>query len=580
MNTLHENWKTRVLEALERMASEAGIENFNPADHLTMGKPPKAEMGDISFPLFPFAKIFRKAPPALAGEVVAMLGGEENGLTTAGPYLNIRMNRAEAVRDVLASVEKAGQAWGRGSELNGRKIMIEFSSPNTNKPLHLGHLRNDILGESCARILEARGAEVRKVNLVNDRGVHICKSMLAYRKFGEGETPESLGIKSDRFVGDLYVRFSQWAKEDASAEEQAREMLRLWEKGDAEVRRLWKTMNEWALSGIQATYERTGVSFHTRYLESETYLLGKEQVLKGLEQGVFYRADDGSIQMNMEDIGLDNKVLLRSDGTSVYITQDLGTAISRHEEWPFNQLIYVVGSEQEYHFRVLFHALKKLGFPWAEKLRHLSYGMVNLPEGKMKSREGTVVDADDLIDRLAAMALEEIRSKGRENAVDNAGETAEKIAIAALHYFLLQVSPVKDMIFNPEESLSFNGNTGPYLQYMVARIVGLTERAPQSLGELEPAPEMLERDDEWDIVRKISEFPELVARAADKLDPSILAGGLYELAHAFSRYYHDAPIAREENRVLAASRMALCRCVLITLRNGFELLNIPYIESM
>jgi arginyl-tRNA synthetase len=562
------------------MAEAAGIDSESFSGRLSVGKPPKSDMGDLSYPLFPFAKDFRKAPPALAAEIAEKLGGEEAGVSLAGPYLNIRIDRGSAVADLLKNIDSAGDSWGAGDELNGRKVMVEFSSPNTNKPLHLGHLRNDILGESCARIIAARGAEVQKVNLVNDRGVHICKSMLAYKKFGNGETPESLGVKSDRFVGDLYVKFSQWAREDETAEAQAQAMLQAWEAGDEEVRNLWLTMNGWALKGINATYERTGVSFDRIYRESETYLMGKDEVLKGLESGVLYKDEDGSVRIDMEDIGLDTKVLLRSDGTSVYMTQDLGTAISRHEEWPFDQLIYVVGSEQEYHFRVLFHVLQKLGFDWADKLRHLSYGMVNLPEGKMKSREGTVVDADDLIDKLSSLALEEIKEKGREEAVGDAPATAEKIAIAALHYFLLQVSPTKDMIFNPEESLAFNGNTGPYLQYMVARISGLIAKSPDELKTAAVRPELLDREDEWELSRRISEFPDLVSRAAEKLDPSILAAGLYEIAKDFSRYYHDVPIARAENPELAASRMALAGAVLVTLKSGFRLLNIPYIESM
>ncbi len=580
MKDIKELWTSRVLDALENLAEDAEIDSDGFSSRLSVGKPPKSNMGDLSFPLFPFAKDFKQAPPVLAGKVAARLGGEKAGVTIAGPYLNIRIDRVPAISDLLARVESSGDEWGFGTELTGRKVMVEFSSPNTNKPLHLGHLRNDILGESCARIMAARGADVQKVNLVNDRGVHICKSMLAYRKFGENQTPESMGVKSDRFVGDLYVRFSQWAKEDKGAEEEARKMLQDWESGDEEIHELWKTMNGWALSGIESTYKRTGVSFDRIYRESETYLLGKEQVLKGLEAGVFYKDEDGSIRLDMSDIDLDTKVLLRSDGTSVYITQDLGTAINRHDEWPFDQLIYVVGSEQEYHFRVLFYALKKLGYPWADKLRHLSYGMVNLPEGKMKSREGTVVDADDLIDTLSELALAEIREKGREDEVGDASSTAEKIALAALHYFLLQVTPTKDMIFNPEESLSFTGNTGPYLQYMVARVSSLIARASGSVRDAEAKPELLDRDDEWELIRRIAEYPELVSRAADKLDPSILATGLYEIARDFSRYYHEVPIARADDSVLAASRMALARAVLITLRSGFRLLNIPYIEAM
>ncbi len=580
MKEIKELWTARVLGILVDMAVAAGIDSGRFSERLTVGKPPKSDMGDLSFPLFPFAKDFRKPPPSLAAEIAGVLGGEEAGVSTAGPYLNIRINRAAAISRLLEDIQSAGETWGNGNELSGRKVMVEFSSPNTNKPLHLGHLRNDILGESCARILAARGAEVQKVNLVNDRGVHICKSMLAYQKFGDGETPESLGVKSDRFVGNLYVKFSQWAKGEKGAEEDAQAMLQAWESGDKEVRDLWKTMNGWALSGINATYKRTGVSFDRIYRESETYLMGKDQVLEGLKNAVFYKDEDGSIRLDMSEIGLDTKVLLRSDGTSVYMTQDLGTAISRHDEWPFDQLIYVVGSEQEYHFRVLFYALQKLGFSWAEKLRHLSYGMVNLPEGKMKSREGTVVDADDLIDKLSSLALDEIKEKGRENDVGDAPATAEKIAIAALHYFLLQVSPTKDMIFNPEESLSFNGNTGPYLQYMVARVSGLIAMAPAEVRNADADPLLLNREDEWELSRRIAEFPDTVSRAAEKLDPSILASGLYEIAKEFSRYYHDVPIARAEDAGLAASRMALAAAVLTTLKSGFKLLNIPYIESM
>ena len=580
MKKITDKWSERIIKELKVLAEEKGIDSSSFKEKLNPGKPPKPEMGDISFPLFPFASDFKTSPASIAASVAENLGSKEKGVFAAGPYVNIKIDRTEALETTVQEVLSAGENWGNGSELDGSRIMIEFSSPNTNKPLHLGHLRNDILGESCARILSARGADVKKVNLVNDRGVHICKSMLAYRKFGNGETPDSLGIKSDRFVGDLYVKFAQWSKEDPSAEEQAQEMLRKWEAGDSEVRELWKKMNNWALDGINATYKRTGISFDKIYRESELYLLGREQVLKGLEKGVFYKSEDGSIRLDLNEIGLDNKVLLRSDGTSVYITQDLGTAISRHKEWPFDQLVYVVGSEQEYHFKVLFYALKKLGFSWAQKLRHLSYGMVNLPEGKMKSREGTVVDADDLIDRLSELSLNEIKSKGREDAVGDALKTAEKIAVAALHYFLLQVSPSKDMIFNPEESLSFTGNTGPYLQYMVARISALREKTPENVKKAEWNPQLLSRDDEWELIKKVSEFPSLVSRAAEKLDPSVIAGGLYELAKDFSRYYHDVPIAKAETPELAASRLVLSELVLLTLRNGFRMLNIPYIEAM
>ena len=580
MKEIKAHWTSRVLESLSVIAAEKGAENRNFDRDIKVSKPPKTELGDLSFPMYPFAKYLHYNAADLARRVAEMLGGTDGGINAAGPYLNIRINRSAMIDTLLETIRKAGGHWGHGNELNGRKVMIEFSSPNTNKPLHLGHLRNDILGESSARILSARGAEVKKVNLINDRGVHICKSMLAYRKFSQGESPESLGVKSDRFVGDLYVKFTQWASKHKEADEEAQQMLQAWESGDPEVLSLWKQMNRWALEGITATYKRTGVSFDRIYRESETYLSGRQQVEKGLEKGVFFKHEDGSVRLDMSEIGLDEKVLLRSNGTSVYITQDLGTAISRHEEWPFDQLIYIVGNEQEYHFRVLFFALEKLGFPWSAVLHHLSYGMVNLPDGKMKSREGTVVDADDLIDNLTQLAMNEIRARGRQGELDNPEDIAEKIALAALHFFLLNVTPGKDMLFNPEESLSFHGKTGPYLQYMAARVSGLIVKAPKEIIDIAGDGRLLNRDDEWELIQRIGDYPELVSRSAEKLDPSILASGLYEIAHEFSRYYHEVPIAKAENLSLAASRMALARAVLATLKSGFTLLNIPFVDSM
>ena len=477
MKEFKEIWNNRILDCLTGLCTDSGVKTACFRDMLIAGKPPSNDMGDIAFPMYPFAKVLKTSPVKLAGDIAEQLVKSGDKVNAVGPYVNVWLDRNIVMDSILSDIHRAGKSWGEGSELAGRKIMIEFSSPNTNKPLHLGHLRNDILGESCSRILKARGADVRKVCLVNDRGIHICKSMLAWKNFAKGETPESLGVRSDNFVGEMYVKYNQWAKTDETAESQARELLKEWENGNPEVIKLWETMNRWALEGINDTYARTGITFDTIYRESETYVLGKEQVMLGLERNVFYKAEDGSIRLTLDEIGLDTKVFLRSDGTSVYITQDLGTAIQRHEEWPFDQLIYVVGNEQEYHFKVLFYALEKLGMPWAPLLRHLSYGMVNLPEGKMKSREGTVVDADALIDNLTDLALAEIESKGRTAELRDAEESAEKIALAALHYFLLQVTPPKDILFNPKESISFTGNTGPYLQYMVARVVGLISKA-------------------------------------------------------------------------------------------------------
>jgi arginyl-tRNA synthetase len=468
-------WKERIVRVLNEMLNEKGI-NEKIYD-VIVERPPKPELGDLAFPVFPFAKVFRTPPPRLAEEASSRLAGSPGGeASAAGPYINVRLDRGQTARAVIDAVFDSENDFCKSGTLKGRRVMVEFSSPNTNKPLHLGHLRNNAIGESVSRILAACGAEVYKVCIINDRGIHICKSMLAYIEKFSGSTPETAGKKSDHFVGDCYVAFNKMEASGKEALERARELLRKWEAGDPETAALWKTMNRWAVDGIKETYRRTGISFDKYYFESETYLRGREEVLKGLEKGIFYREADGSVWADLSAENLDKKALLRKDGTSLYITQDFGTAIQRHEDWPFDRLVYVVGSEQRYHFQVLFTLLSRLGFDWARDMYHLSYGMVYLPEGKMKSREGTVVDADDLIDSLRNMALAEIREKEREAAVGNALETAEKIALGALHYYLLQTTPSKDMTFNPEESISFNGNTGPYLQYMGARISSILKK--------------------------------------------------------------------------------------------------------
>jgi arginyl-tRNA synthetase len=480
MYDYREPWKRLIADALNTVIRDAGLAEKITGEQVVAENPPSPEMGDIGFPMFSFAKMLKKGPPQIARLIAEILkvsleGNNIGTVEVQGPYLNVRLNRAHIANAVLGDNDLV---LGRHETLAGKKVMVEFSSPNTNKPLHLGHLRNDVLGESISRILQACGAQVRKVCIINDRGIHICKSMLAYRENGQGKTPASEGVKSDRFVGDWYVAFNKALK--AEAEElikngvepkeadartnimkKAQELLRKWEAGDSETTELWKKMNTWAIEGMKETYKRTGISFDQYYFESETYMLGKDEVLKGLEKGIFFKQEDGAVAVDLSAENLDKKILIRSDGTSIYITQDLGTAISRHKDWSFDRLIYVVGSEQQYHFKVLFIIMDKLGYDWAKNLYHLSYGMVNLPEGKMKSREGTVVDADDLIDSLRDMALTEIREKEREEDVGNPVEVAEKIALGALHYFLLQQTPAKDMLFDPKESLSFTGNTGP-----------------------------------------------------------------------------------------------------------------------
>jgi arginyl-tRNA synthetase len=584
MKVLQEAWQQKVAAALSRLAGTAQTELGLPP---VAGEiPPRAEMGDLAFPMFPFAKLFKKAPNFLAREVAELLDASSKEAFAMGAYVNVRFSRAEVAAQTLQSIRSSSEKWGCSQVLSGQRIMIEFSSPNTNKPLHLGHLRNNTLGESVSRLLKAVGASVHKVNLINDRGVHICKSMLAYQQFGNGETPESCGKKSDHFVGDYYVRFSQWLAENPEAEAKAQELLRLWEAQDPQTLELWKKMNSWAVNGILKTYARTGIHFDSIYYESQTYQLGREEILKGLEKGVFSRRPDGAVVIDLpwknspEDEVNAQKVLLRADGTSIYLTQDIGTAISRQKDWPFDQLIYVVANEQDYHFKVLFYVLERLGFSWAANLFHLSYGMVNLPEGRMKSREGTVVDADNLLDELRDGAVQEIQSKGRENAVEGLEATAENIALGALHYYLLQASPSKDMIFNPQESLSFAGNTGPYLQYTGARLSSMLAKARESTltGNVDAA--LLSSQEEWELVKLLAVFPETVEKAALSRDPSVLAGFLYETAKSFSRFYHECPILSAPEANLVASRLALAEAVLVVLKNGFELLNIPFLRSM
>ncbi|MBN2656461.1 MAG: arginine--tRNA ligase [Spirochaetales bacterium] len=581
MQELKEQWKDIIASSLKKAAADAGIEMEDPRDRIIVETPPRSDMGDLAFPMFPFARDFKKAPPAIAAEIAASLGGDIPGeAKTAGPYINIYISRQSVFQSVLKSVQEKGDQYGRTESLKGEKVMIEFSSPNTNKPLHLGHLRNDILGESTARILEAAGADVQKVNLINNRGVHICKSMLAYSKFGNGETPDSTGSKGDHFVGNYYVKYNNWAKEDSGADGQAQEMLKKWEDGDSETRALWETMNKWTLDGINETYARTDISFDRFYFESETYLSGKDIVMKGLEDGHFYKDEDGSIRLDMSDIGLDTKVLLRGDGTSVYVTQDLGTAIARHGDFPFDRLIYVVGNEQEYHFKVLFHTLKKLGYEWADQLYHLSYGMVNLPEGKMKSREGTVVDADDLLTQLEDLVIEEIKSKGREEELEDVTGTAHAIALGALNYYLLHISPLKDMVFNPRESLSFNGNTGPYMQYMGARISSMLRKYESGDYRGEFRPELLTSPEAWELIKLIGAYPGMVDQAASEMNPSVIASFAYELSRNFSRFYHENPILNNDDSDLIVTRIELSKAVLQVLKNAFKLINIRFLDKM
>ncbi|MBP3606970.1 MAG: arginine--tRNA ligase [Treponema sp.] len=591
--------KKLIAEAVNELISEKGIESdVITMENIVVQDSPNPEMGDIGSPMFVFAKMLRSAPPVIAQEVVSKIKDKCNGEVLAvGPYVNIKLDKKTEIESILNKIANEGENYGSLNadgqpHLAGRRVMVEFSSPNTNKPLHLGHMRNDALGESVSRILKKAGAEVYKVNIINNRGIHICKSMLAYKLFHEenGDTPESLGIKGDHFVGQCYVEYDKYSKEHPEAIKMAEEMLVKWEAGDEEVRQLWKKMNDWTLNGVQQTYDRTGVSFDKLYFESETYLKGKDEIFKGLEKGIFFKAEDGSVRVDVTEVvgkgqdGEDHeKVLLRKDGTSVYITQDIGTAISRHDDWAFNQMVYVVASEQIFHFKVLFYILKKLGFDWAEKLHHLSYGLVNLPNGRMKSREGTVVDADDLIDSLRDEAFNAIKEKGRENEVGDAKEVAEKVALAALHYYLLQVSPVKDMIFNPEESLSFNGNTGPYLEYMGARIASILRKAEESSIRIATAQEsakVLTMAEEWDLVKRLGEYPAVVEKAAENFDASVMTAYLYDIAKLFAKFYQQCPILAAEDESVKSARLCLAKSTLQVLKEAMNLVLVPYLDRM
>ena len=599
LNELKNEWKGTLESLLKK------ILNSDDIAPLTMTEPPKSELGDVAFPLFQYAKIAHKAPQVIATELKSAVENAPHPageVILAGGYFNVKLSVSDLFSSLYETVMNEGDAYGRNDSLSGKKIMLEFSCPNTNKPLHLGHMRNDSIGESIAAILKANGAEVLKVNLINNRGVHICKSMLAYKEFGHGETPESTGEKGDHFVGRYYVRFATWEKEWDAQIEQARKdgddekvkelesthpdkraqaMLKDWEDGKEGVIELWNLMNKWTLDGLYASYKAMGISFDRFYYESETYKYGKSEVLKGLEDGVFYREADGSVQIDLSEIGLDKKVLLRKDGTTIYITQDIGTAIRRHDDYPFTSLIYVVGSEQAYHFKVLFYILKKLGYSWADELYHLSYGMVNLPDGRMKSREGTVVDADDLLSELEELAKDEIIAKGRESLVDDVNKTAHSIALSALNYYLLEVTPSRDMIFDSKKSISFNGNTGPYLEYMGARISSILKKAKEEGITIDDVDgSVLKEEDELTLIKLISDYPEAVRKAAENYDPSVIASYLYSVAKTFSHYYHDNQIIKAESPELVKSRLALAEMVLTVLKNGFALIGVQFLSSM
>ena len=563
--------------------------------------------GDVTLVTFPLLRISRKSPEATAEEIGAYLKAnlpQVESYNVVKGFLNIKISPAYWC-DVFGDIAAADD-YGQAAP-TGRTVMVEFSSPNTNKPLHLGHIRNNLLGWSVSRLLEAAGDKVIKVNLVNDRGIHICKSMYAWLKRGNGITPESSGIKGDHLVGDYYVEFNNMlveetaealcsagidpaeatpeqkaeAQKNTECQKAAQAMLLKWEQGDPEVRELWAKMNGWVYDGFDATYRNLGISFDKIYYESQTYLLGKSLVDEGLSKGIFYRRDDGSVWCDLTGDGLDEKLLLRGDGTSVYMTQDLGTACRRHEEYGFDEMIYVVGNEQNYHFQVLKLILGKLGFDWADAIYHLSYGMVELPEGKMKSREGTVVDADDLIEKMYQTAKETSLESGKLEDMDQAEQDKlfMMLGLGALKYFIIKVDPRKTMLFDPRESIDFNGNTGPFIQYTHARIKSvLRKAAAQGMTAAVASEALLPK--EIELVKIMAGFPDKIKEAAAAHSPALVANYAYNLAKEFNQYYHDVSILKESDEKVRSQRLMLIATIARVLVKAMDILGIQLPERM
>ena len=608
---LHQNIMTieqKIVDAVKQ-----GIKSLYGAEveekQIQLQKTKKEFEGNLTVVVFPFVKTAHKKPEDVGAELGAYL--KENASDVVADF-----NVVKGFLNLVVSTS----AWiGLLNEINGEEkfgfvapteksplVMIEYSSPNTNKPLHLGHMRNNLLGSSLARIVEANGNKVVRTNIVNDRGIHICKSMLAWQKWGNGATPESTGKKGDHLIGDFYVEFDKHykaecdelarqyvsegmdeeaakekAKQEAPLIKEAHDMLVKWEHNDPEVRSLWKTMNEWVYAGFDETYKRMGVSFDKIYYESDTYLEGKEKVMEGLEKGLFYRRDDGSVWANLEAEGLDEKLLLRSDGTSVYMTQDIGTAKLRFQDYPIDKMIYVVGNEQNYHFQVLSILLDRLGFKWGKELVHFSYGMVELPNGKMKSREGTVVDADDLMELMVSDArrVADEAGKNADMTEEEKQEIARIVGMGALKYFILKVDARKNMLFNPEESIDFNGNTGPFIQYTHARIRSILRKAGNHNSQFPILNSQLS-EKEVELIQKMSEYGAAVEQAGKDYSPSGIANYCYELTKVFNQFYHDYSILNEPDEQKKQTRFVIARNVAKILKNGMALLGIEVPERM
>ena len=573
-----------------------------PADKIVPQTTRKEFEGNLTVVVFPWVKAARKSPEMVGEEIGRWLVDNEPAVdrfNVVKGFLNIVIEPTFWC-SVLEHIEDTPDFGITAPKADSPLVMVEYSSPNTNKPLHLGHVRNNLLGYSLAEILKACGNRVVKTNIVNDRGIHICKSMLAWQKWGNGATPESTGMKGDHLIGDFYVMFDKHfraevkqlmeeknlsedeAKQQSPLMAEAREMLRRWEEKDPEVRKLWEMMNSWVYAGFDETYRRLGVNFDKIYYESQTYLEGKAKVLEGLEKGIMTRDADGSVWADLTDAGLDRKLLLRSDGTSVYMTQDIGTAKLRFQDYPIDKMIYVVGNEQNYHFQVLSLLLDRLGFKWGKDLVHFSYGMVELPEGKMKSREGTVVDADDLMEEMVSGAREVSRDLGKLDGLTDAeiDEISEIVGLGALKYFLLKVDPRKNMLFNPKESIDFNGNTGPFIQYTSARIRSVLRKAAEQGLAATGYAGVQPNEKEIALIQTLADFPDTVQEAGRTYSPAIIANYVYELVKQYNQFYHDYSILREEDPAVRSLRLALCDATARVVATGMGLLGIRVPERM
>ncbi|MBI2546044.1 arginine--tRNA ligase [Candidatus Woesearchaeota archaeon] len=555
-------FKQKITDILKK---ETGLDN------IPLEIPPDPKLGNFAFPCFELARKEQKNPAVIAEELARKISASAiiERAEAKGPYLNLFINKAYLTKTVLEQLlhkEKTPK--------KKQKILVESPGPNTNKPLHLGHLRNMALGISLSNLLRKTGAKVVNVDIINDRGIHICKSMLAYQKFGKSRKPNR---KPDHFVGDFYVLY---AKHEKELEQEVQEMLQKWEAGDKKIRALWKKMNAWALKGIRETYKRFGVKIDKPYYESQTYDKGKQIVLKGLEQGIFEKDEKGAIVVDLSDIGMDKKVLLRSDGTTVYITQDIYLAIKRYEDYKFDRLIHVVGSEQEHHFKALIGTFLRLSYPFAHSVYHFSYGMISLPEGKMKSREGTVVDADNLIDEVVSLAHAEVKKRNPKMKEKDAAKTAEIIGIGAIKFFILKYDPKTDFVYHPEESMSFEGETGPYVQYAHSRIKSILKKYGRKVSLKKANVSLLKNDKELELVTLLGRYRETVQEAAEQYKPHLVARLLLDISQAFNSFYHACPILQAEEEELKLARIALIQAVQWVLADGLGLLGIETPERM